>query len=490
MRAAASEAAGGIGLRARLTLSYAVAFVLLVLGVGLVFRSTLRSILHDNIRAILEEDWGAVRGYLQIDRNRPIWFYDREDSEEAFFIRRLRRIFLLADAQGNVLEVSELYAQTGLENAEELRRMLREKGPMWRERKGPNGETYLLRTGVLVEDRKEYLLTIGRSRRDADLIIERATRTYYTITPLLILAFSGLGWVIAGRALKPITDVARTAQMVTGENLGLRIPPRNAGDELDDLIASFNGMVDRLEESFTQIRQFTVDASHELRTPLTTIRGELEVALLTARNEEQYREAILLAIDEVDRLAKVVRALLQLSQAESGQVALAEERVDLSAVAHEVAERFEPQAELSRQRLEVEAPRPVFASGDRLQLDRLVSNLVTNAIKYTPEGGRITVGVVEADGMAQLVVSDNGRGIAKEHLPHLFERFYRVPDGNADAEKGLGLGLSFVAWIVRAHRGTIDVESEPGRGTSFRVRLPLAQAALSEETPRQEEARR
>jgi len=477
---AAARTTRGIGLRARLTLSYAVAFILLVLGVGLVFRGTLRSVLYENIRNILEEDWGAVRGYLQIDRNQPIWFYDRDDSEESFFVRRLRRIFLLSDARGNVLEVSELYAQTPIESAARLREMVRLKGPVWRERKGPNGETFLIRSGVLVEDRKEYLLSIGRSLSDSDRIISRATRTYYVVTPWLIIAFSALGWIIAGRALRPIHDVAYAAQQVTGDNLALRIPIRGANDELDHLIGTFNNMVDRLEDSFTQIKQFTADASHELRTPLTTIRGELEVALLTARTADDFREAVLLAIEEVDRLGKVVRALLQLSQAESGQLVLARDTVDLAAVAREVAERFEPQAESLRQTVSLHAPQAVFVLGDKLQLDRMLTNLITNAIKYTQEGGRISLAVFEHSGHAQLVVGDTGRGIPKEHHAHIFDRFFRVPDGSGDAERGLGLGLSFVAWIVKAHHGTIELESEPGQGTIFRVRLPLGGPAVAD----------
>jgi signal transduction histidine kinase len=223
---------------------------------------------------------------------------------------------------------------------------------------------------------------------------------------------------------------------------------------------------------------------------LTTIRGELEVALLTGRTKEDYREAILRAIDEVDRLAKVVRALLHLSQAESGQVALAEESVDLTAKAQKVVERFQPQAELASQLLYVEPGRPAFVRGDRLQLDRMISNLVTNAIKYTPAGGRISLRVSEADSTVELTVSDTGRGIPMEHQPYVFERFFRVPDGSPDAERGLGLGLSFVAWIVKVHRGTIDLESEPGRGTTIRVRLPRDPEAAAVDTPAREQAAR
>ncbi|MEP7365196.1 MAG: ATP-binding protein [Acidobacteriota bacterium] len=472
-----------LGLRGRLSLSYGIAFILLVITVGIVTRSTLSSLLIANTTDVLEQEWGAVRGYLQIDRSQPIWFFDREDSEEAFFVRRLRRIFLLTDAEGNVLEVSELYAKAGVEPRQELVRMAAEHRPMWRERRGQDGVRYLIRTGILMEGRKEYLLSVGRTLADNDRILERATQTYFLATPLLIVLFSLLGWWIAGRALQPLNDVAGAASQITGDNLKLRIPSRSTGDELDHLIERFNAMVDRLENSFTQVRQFSADVSHELRTPLTTIRGELEVALMTATTKEQYQEAIAEAVEEADRLAKVVRTLLQLSQAESGQVIIAHDPVDLGLLVHDVVERFEVQAEAMNQIMRAEGGLGVIVRGDKLQLDRLVTNLLTNAMKYTQEGGNIRATVRAAAGQAILQVTDTGRGISAEHLPHIFDRLYRVPDGARDTERGLGLGLNFVSWIAKAHEGKIDVQSELGKGTMFTISFPLGKRGAPPENP-------
>ncbi|MBK7928838.1 MAG: HAMP domain-containing protein [Bryobacterales bacterium] len=304
-------------------------------------------------------------------------------------MRRLRRIFLLADNEGNVLEVSELYAKAGVEPREALKRMAEQRRPLWREMRAPDGARYVLRTGVLVEGRKEYLLSVGRTLADNERVLDRATRTYYVVTPILIVIFSLLGWWIAGRALQPLNDVAAAASQITGTNLKLRIPARATGDELDHLIERFNGMVDRLEHSLIQARQFSADVSHELRTPLTTIRGELEVALMTAKDKEEYQEAIAQAVEEADRLAKVVRALLQLSQAESGQVTLARDAVDVGELVETVVERFAVQAEAMDQVMRAETNAGVVVRGDKLQLDRLVTNLLTNAMKYTPTGGRI-----------------------------------------------------------------------------------------------------
>ena len=292
--------------------------------------------------------------------------------------------------------------------------------------------------------------------------------------PVLILVLCAAGWIAAGRALRPLNDVAHVAQSITGDKLHLRIPRRGADDELDHLIGTFNSMVDRLQSSFNQVRQFSTDVSHELRTPLTALRGQLEVALFTAQTTEQYRDAILDAIADVEQLTKVVRTLLHLSQAESGQVTLAREPVPLAAVVREVAEQFDVVAESKSIAMSSELDDRIIINGDRIQVERLMSNLLGNAIKYTPTGGRIRLSVAARSQRAILAVEDSGCGIAADHLPHIFDRLYRVPDGRLDPDRGLGLGLSFVAWIAKAHQGRIDVDSKPGRGSRFEVSFPLA----------------
>jgi signal transduction histidine kinase len=255
----------------------------------------------------------------------------------------------------------------------------------------------------------------------------------------------------------------------------LRIPMRDAGDELDYLILTFNRMIERLEAGFSQMRQFSTDVSHELRTPITAIRGQLEVALFTAQTTEQYREAMFNALQDIDRLSQIVRALLLLSQAESGQLVLQRSSLNLCEVARDLVEQFQIPAEAAGVHLSADLPEQCTAQVDRVQIERLLTNLLSNALKFTPEGGSVKLGLSPEPGGVCLVVEDTGRGIPTEHLPHIFDRFYRVPgNGTAPApEQGLGLGLSFVAWIVRAHRGTIDVDSTPGKGTKFTIHLPV-----------------
>ena len=300
------------------------------------------------------------------------------------------------------------------------------------------------------------------------------TRTYFLFVPLLIALSILFGWVVSGRALRPLNLVAQAAQNITGSNLSLQIPLRGAGDELDHLIESFNLMTARLNQSFEQIRRFSTDVSHELRTPLTAIRGQLEVALFTAETPEQYREAMVNALEDVEQLSSIVRALLLLSQAESGQLALQKTSLDLGKVASEVVDQFQIPAQEKRIALSVHTVPGSAIHADRTQIERLLANLLSNAMKYTPVGGAVEVRVGPSDSpvMVSLEVADTGVGIPAENLPHIFDRFYRVRSPQTSEILGLGLGLSFVSWIVQVHEGRIEVASTTGEGTRFRILLP------------------
>jgi len=471
------------GLRFRLAFSYVFFFTILLVLLGIVFRQTLSATFQSQMESILQEEWGAAKGYLRTGAEGPNWFYDSQDPDETFTVERIRRVYLLADTQGHALQHSLIYDSIGLDSPAQIQAILRSGQPATRIRKDGMGIPYMIHSGLMIDERgNKYYLAIGRAIDQNNKVIRDFTLNYLILVPIVIFLSGLLGWFLAGKALDPVNSVAETAQRITHSNLDMQIPVRHAGDELDRLIDAFNHMMTRLDHSFEQIRQFSTDVSHELRTPLTVVRGQLEVALFTAQNVEQYREAMAEALEGVDRLSNIVRALLMLSQAESGQLVLQKTHLDLAEVARDLVDQHQIPAEAQGVRLCAELPEPCLIYADRIQIERMLSNLLGNAIKYTPAGGEVKVKLSCENDQVKLVVEDTGVGIAPDHLPHIFDRFYRVP--SADPEKGLGLGLSFVAWIVKAHGGTIDVQSELQKGTRFIVTLPAEQlAALPQESP-------
>jgi len=462
-----------LGLRARLTLSYAVAFTVVLLLLGILFRARFERVLIDEAQSILEDESATIRKYLRADGRGVGWEFDSSVSEEAFFVRRMRRVLLIADQDGQPLEVSDSYRRLGVEPPAGLKKIFDGPLPIVRTRYAPDGSRYILRSERIRLDSRNYYVTLGRELEESDALVRAFTFNYYLIVWPLCAALALLGWWLSGRGLKPLNDVARAAQAVSSSNLKTLIPMRGADDELDHLISTLNSMTERLEVSFNQMKHFSTDVSHELRTPLTTIRGQLEVALFTAKTEAQLREAIIASVDEVDHLSRVVSALLQLAAAESGQLVVNRERLDFGQLCGGIAARFEEAADVQNLAFKVTCESGCFVEGDRTQLERLVTNLVANAMKYTPAGGSISIQVRAIDDSAVLTVQDTGRGIAPQHLPHIFDRFYRVAALSGDPARGLGLGLSFVAWITKAHWGHIDVKSELGQGSTFRVSLPI-----------------
>ena len=468
-----------LGLRQRLTILYVSFFAVLLMARGWQFRDTLTGILHRDAEAILEDEFAAAKRFVKVENGRMEWTFDRSDPDELRVGQNVQRVFLLADSDNRVLQISDEYKDLGVDIAG-LRRAVIDGGqPESRSVRDKQGTLHRIRSGL---HQGNLLLSVGRPLDTDERVIGEFTRTYYYGLPLSILTVAALGWFMAGRALSPLNAVSQAARTITGSNLSVRLTRRGAGDELDHLIDAFNAMVDRLESSFTQIRQFSANASHELRTPLTAVRGQLEVALLTANTPEQYREAIMTAIEDVDQLSDVVKALLHLSQAESGQLKLARDPVDLAALVEKVVEQFQLPFDDQGIRL-VSRLQPGRVTGDRVQLQRLISNLVSNALKFTPAGGSVAVEVAGAGGMLDLVVADTGCGIAPEHLPHIFERFYRAPESGRSGERGLGLGLSFVNWIAKEHQASILVDSRPGQGTRFTIRFPVAQPAAETREP-------
>jgi len=289
----------------------------------------------------------------------------------------------------------------------------------------------------------------------------------------VLLACAG-GYFLAGRALKPVGQMAARARTITAERLDERLPIENPRDELGRFGTVFNETLARLERSFDALRRFTGDAAHELRTPLTALRSVGEVGLRESRSEAACREVIGSMLEEADRLTRLVETLLALSRADSGRIEVKPQRLGLKQFAQEMAEYLDVLADEKGQRIVVEGAGEVCAWADPIVLRQAVLNVLDNAIKYSPERSQIRlVAGKDADGTF-LDVIDQGPGIEDEHLRRIFDRFYRVDKARSRLTGGAGLGLSIAQWAVEVNGGTIEVESRVGEGSRFRLRLPLS----------------
>ena len=288
----------------------------------------------------------------------------------------------------------------------------------------------------------------------------------------LAVAVAGLGgYTLARRALNPIERMTVRARSITAARLSDRLPVENPDDEMGRLASVFNETLGRLEESFEQMRRFTADVSHELRTPLTAIRSVGEVGLRGQRDEAAYRGIIGSMLEEADRLASLVDRLLTLSRAETRQGYLAREVVDLRALAEDVCGHLGVLAEEKRQQLTVEAMDAPQATADRLVLRQALINLVDNAIKFTPAGGRITIRIHESPTEAMFDVIDSGPGVAGDMQARIFDRFFRA---EGTQEGGTGLGLSIAKGAVEANGGRLTLEATGATGSTFRITMPRA----------------
>ena len=306
---------------------------------------------------------------------------------------------------------------------------------------------------------------------------------YLVILSVLAVLLAGMfGLIIGGRALSPLARVTETALQITrADDLSRRIPTQGiVDDEVGKLITAFNDTMGRLDKLFATQRRFVADIGHELRTPLTVIRGNLDLMHRMGRYDEQSLHSIEL---EVDRLARLVEDLLVLAQAESGKLPMERRRVELDTLLLEVFNQAHVLAG-DRVKLEIGQIDQVMVCGDHDRLRQVVLNLVANAIKYTAEGGKVTVNLSKENGQAYFSVKDNGAGIPAADLPHVFERFYRGDKSRSRGKDGagFGLGLSIAYWIVRNHGGEIDVKSKVKKGSTFTVRLPLAEQDCAEAT--------
>jgi signal transduction histidine kinase len=299
------------------------------------------------------------------------------------------------------------------------------------------------------------------------------------IAPFLLVLSMTFAYVIAGRAFRPIDRIIDQVEAITdGRSLHRRLAIGAAGDELARLSATLNAMIERLETSFGALRRFTADASHELKTPLAVMRADIERSLSPTSSPTEQAIAIEEALQQVTRMADLVDSLLTLARADEGRFDLYREPVELGPLMREVVETARLLGEEAG--LTIDAPLLENAEvlADLTRLRQLYLNLVTNAIKYTPRGGRVEITLTRGEADVTFAVKDTGIGIAAADVPYIFERFWRADRVRSRASErgGFGLGLAICQWIAQAHGGSLTVQSRLGRGTTFTVLLPLAGA--------------
>ena len=304
------------------------------------------------------------------------------------------------------------------------------------------------------------LVQVGKSTEAREDLLARFRAALGLVTLLIVVVALTGGWMATQSALAPIRRLAFAVQRIirTGRT-DARVPLEGTGDALDELTSLFNAMLDKIEGLVTAMRGALDNVSHDLRTPLTRLRGTAEMALAAAPDPDRDREALADCVEEADRVLVMLNTLMDISEAESGAMQRRREPVALREIVHRAFDLYHD----------------VAVTADRTRLEQVAANLIDNAVKYTPAGGRVDVDVERAGGHAILRVRDTGQGIPPDELSRIFDRLFR--GDRSRAERGLGLGLSLVKAIVEAHDGKVDVESEAGGGSTFIVTLPLAPSA-------------
>lgn len=330
------------------------------------------------------------------------------------------------------------------------------------------GREYGVRVGA-VRLACGHAVEFGQSLEEEEDLLAALRGGFAYALPAVFLLGVPIGWFMARRALRGVETMRRTALAIADGALDRRVPVGEREDELARLARAFNAMLDRIQALVTGMREVTDNLAHDLRTPLTRLRAAAERTASPSAGREEWSALAGTTTEECDRLLAILNSSLEIAEAEAGAAPLALEELDLTALVSEAQELFQTVAEDAGIALAVEAPLRCSLRADRSRVQRIVANLVDNAIKYTPAGGRVTVSLAERDGEVQLAVRDTGRGIAAAELPRVFERFYRGDPSRSG--RGSGLGLSLARAFARAHGGDLTAVSAPGQGSTFTLHL-------------------
>jgi two-component system heavy metal sensor histidine kinase CusS len=460
-----------------LTAGYALAGLLMVVVATASLYLVLVAELERSTDLFLSDKINVIRTML---RDRPNdWDNLREEVELESAARQYEQFYirLLDERNTPVMATPGMSDQLDLEKfPSETHSLSRHALPM----KGKNGRVFRVTTttvpvGSPPTQSDTIQIAIDVSQKEA--LLARYRRWFWTILVGSLAIFPLVGYQIARQGIRPVEEIATTAQHISSTNLHERIQPEGYPSELASLAGTFNQMLDRLEESFDRISRFSADIAHDLRTPVNNIRGEAEVALARARTVDEYREVLGSCLEEAVRLSNLISDLLFLARAESPLGHLHWARVDVGELLSSVREYYEgAAAEGGISLTTANGDKPVTAELDRMLVQRAVGNLVANAVAHTPRGGSVVLQAnAEADSV-RIEVSDTGVGIPPEALPKVFDRFFRVDQSRSQASGGTGLGLAIVQSIMALHNGNAEIQSQPGHGTRVTLRMPIAAA--------------
>jgi len=469
-----------MSLRLRLTLWYTglLAAILLLVG-GMVFSRVQTSVLSGIDREIQQKGEQIVQLVtLSSGSNiiiKPFMDIITSSYEEGLYIQlrdsTRRVVFRSRNLAGVTIELPEPYYQQAMHGMAGFYTLSANQPDDLRVYFAP----------IVVDGRTVGVVQVARLISPQLAVLHEFSNNLLLIFVLALALAAGVGYWLAGVALQPINEATATALAITRTgNLKRRVPIRTQStDEIGSLISTFNEMLDRLENLFEKQRRFTGDISHELRSPLTTILGNLSL-LRRAKHlpEEEQREMLDEMYSEAERMHRLISDLLLLSQADSG-LSINRAPVELDTL---LLEAYRLARRRAGDRLDIRLTHEdqAVVMGDADRLRQVLDNLINNAIRYTPEGGRIDLSLHCKGNEAVITVADTGQGIAPEDLAHIFDRFYRADKARTRAAGGTGLGLSIVKWIVDAHNGRIEVESTVGEGSAFHIHLPVAEPCHSD----------
>jgi len=324
------------------------------------------------------------------------------------------------------------------------------------------------------------LLQLGQSTENQSRFIEAFQKMFITTMSILILSAALIGWFMARRAITGVEAVTKTARHISEGSLDQRVPVNERGDEIDQLALTFNHMLDRIQALVINIKEISDNIAHDLRSPITRIRGLAEVTITTGNTLAEYETMAANTIEECDRLLDMINTMLVISKTEAGVEKIKRDPMDMASLIHDACELFEPMAEDKGIQLTCNIPDQWALTGDVPMVQRMIANVIDNAIKYTPSGGEVTLSArTTRNGSINILIKDTGVGISQEDLPHIFKRFYRCDQSRS--RPGTGLGLSLARAIAKAHGGDITAASTLNVGSTFSIILPITDTTAFEQ---------